>query len=666
MPFLIRKRTGARGKKSLCYYWDSSNIAFIVARATARVIGVSVEKLRYKVQDVHDEEGVSVLLKIMYMDSAKVQTEILGGPVFKHFIKNIPDENRLRLYIEKCLMSYDMANRGTYDHLLNAILLIRVSAWKVLAGDFSHDDVVLCIRKRRWFGVIQREALQYNIELIALPAILNINFKRIVRRIIPIRFIIALHFVVINRFRHKKNIHPCLCPKTEPRIATEYSGHLNLEQREFYSDLFFWQQSDIKGQDILLMFNSSDPLDQKKYDVLFRHGIKPIALSPRATRLSFSSIYSPRVGRIKDVHKVRGNGSEIKWLNEKQAEYYWWRSYWAELFALFNIKVYTSWYKYGSQHLVISDAMQGLGGVTTIYQRSYESIPNPSATVSVDIEFGFSKATAVLERQNRSNILYHVTTGYFGDHRFPLLRAKAQAVRDLLLKNGADHILAYFDENTIDDPRWYLDHEFARDNYAFLLQKVMQDSGFGLVLKPKNPRSLLHRLGPIAKLLEDARATGRCYMFSEGVIQGSYPPSVAALAADISVHDGINAATAGMESALCGVPTLLMDQDGWSVSNLYELGKGKVVFNDWGSLWETYDNHRSSREGIVGFGDWSPILKDLDPFRDGRAAERIGTYLKWLLDGFKEGLSRETVMADAAEKYAHRWGEDKVVCGIGE
>ena len=63
---------------------------------------------------------------------------------------------------------------------------------------------------------------------------------------------------------------------------------------------------------------------------------------------------------------------------------------------------------------------------------------------------------------------------------------------------------------------------------------------------------------------------------------------------------------------------------------------------------------------MPGFGDWSPMLEELDPFRDGRAAERMGTYLHWLIEGYKAGLERETVLADAAERYCARWGEDKI------
>ena len=54
------------------------------------------------------------------------------------------------------------------------------------------------------------------------------------------------------------------------------------------------------------------------------------------------------------------------------------------------------------------------------------------------------------------------------------------------------------------------------------------------------------------------------------------------------------------------------------------------------------------------------MLDEIDPFRDGRAAERIGTYLKWLLDDFKVGLPREIAMGNAAERYCKIWGKDKI------
>jgi hypothetical protein len=167
-------------------------------------------------------------------------------------------------------------------------------------------------------------------------------------------------------------------------------------------------------------------------------------------------------------------------------------------------------------------------------------------------------------------------------------------------------------------------------------------------------------LGQVADLLKKAEESGRCIVLESGQLHGAYPPSAAALASDTAIHGNLWAGTAAMEAALAGVPTLLMDREGWRVSPLYELGVGKVVFLDWSALWTQCVEHWSRIEGVPGFGDWRSILDELDPFRDGRAVERMATYMRWLLDGLDRGEDRESVMEQAAERFAERWGSHMV------
>ena len=72
-------------------------------------------------------------------------------------------------------------------------------------------------------------------------------------------------------------------------------------------------------------------------------------------------------------------------------------------------------------------------------------------------------------------------------------------------------------------------------------------------------------------------------------------------------------------------------------------------------------DHLQTPGGIPGFGDWSPIIDDLDPFRDGKAAQRMGNYLNWLIQGFEKGLDRGTNLEETAERYRKQWGADKVL-----
>ena len=106
---------------------------------------------------------------------------------------------------------------------------------------------------------------------------------------------------------------------------------------------------------------------------------------------------------------------------------------------------------------------------------------------------------------------------------------------------------------------------------------------------------------------------------------------------------------------------MLIDREGSPSSKLYDLPEGKVIFRDWPSAINATLEYFNSHESIPGFGDWSSIIDDLDPFRDGMAAYRMGTYLQWLIEGFENNLDREVIMENAAERYKKKWGEDKVI-----
>ena len=105
----------------------------------------------------------------------------------------------------------------------------------------------------------------------------------------------------------------------------------------------------------------------------------------------------------------------------------------------------------------------------------------------------------------------------------------------------------------------------------------------------------------------------------------------------------------------------MLDDEGWPSSQLYKSGEGRVVFNDWSSLWGACLDFLNDKRSQSSIGNWQNILDDLDPFRDGKAAERMGSYLQWLLDGLKEGKDRETVMENAADRYGKIWGHNNIL-----
>lgn len=663
-PRLLRERFTRGTRPGRCYVIDSSAPALLVAQASAVLAGVEVKRLPFSLVDIRDEDGTQVRLRIAYKELAEVQREAMAEPAFRQVLESGQLKDRMPMFLAKSLADSPLFE---WDSMIRSLLLVEVCAWQSQREAEKDEGAVLFLQRRPWSRSIAGYASRRGVT--AVPVSPALEPAASLRRRLPhslIEFLRLLRYSGLERPSQSSIAHSPSQPSSRngisPRVLVEYQGQLNLDQPERHSDLFFWQRSDLEGKDVMVSFGSpSDPLDEPKWAELKEHGMAAVALHPGATSTGAVPVFAPRNKSTQHpTYALPHLGREARWLREQIGSYSDMIHYWANLFDAHNIKIHVTWHKNGPAHCAIADAIRKVGGISAIYQRSYESHSSPITTVGADVVFGFSQESARIERDSGSDVRYHVTTGYLGDHRFPLLDGAARAVRARLHSHGATHILAYFDENTVDDARWFTGHSFMQHDYSFLLDKLLADPTLGLLIKPKTPRTLRQRLGPVADMLQEAQTTGRCYVYEEGTNQGSHPPAAAALAADLAVHGHLYAASAGIDAALAGVPTLLLDREGWPASPFYKLGMGRVVFTQWEDLWEAWERHRSARGPVTGLGDWSSMLGQLDPFRDGRAAERMGTYIHWLLEDFGAGRDREKVMADAAERYCAMWGNDKV------
>ncbi len=662
LPRLLKNRKGSKGEDS-CLVIDASAAGMRAANASAAIWGrLNVSRLNFRLLDVRDETGLLIRLRIPYVDLEHVQARAMSEPEFEKFIQEA-GEGRLVRYVAKNLIKATLSDR---QMIWRALMLVQICAWHARrTGETGRPAVFM--ESRPWFSTIQWYAAQNGVA--AVPVSPSINFREVPFRLVPPAgqwFARALRDTILHlRFLRSRNSPRSLTSDSEPRLTIEYTGYFNVDRPECYSDFFFWQESDLPGNALLMTFSlPQDPLDDQRVSVLAGRGIRPVALISRATSSASVPLfrYWPRINtRFRYTRNYRsGRAAEVRWLRSQVEEYELHRDYWTELFQKEHVRLYVSWYRYDGTHCAIADAIESVGGISAIYQRACQPDAGPEVAVHCDVAFGYAPFDAEVERRSGSSISYHVSVGYFGDHRFKLLRSSSAQVRQQLQRNGARFIIAFFDENSGADERWHTGHGLQRENYAFVLEKLLSDPALGLLLKPKVPSSLRKRLGSVAELLQKAMATGRCHLYEEGVVAGSYPPAVAAMAADVAIHGHLAAATAGLEAALAGVPTLMVDREGWRISPMYELGEGQVVFRNWQDLWAALIQYRRNPAGFPGFGDWSSMLDRLDPFRDGRGAHRMGTYLGWLLEGLKAGRTRKEVMAEAASRYCRLWGNDKI------
>ena len=95
-------------------------------------------------------------------------------------------------------------------------------------------------------------------------------------------------------------------------------------------------------------------------------------------------------------------------------------------------------------------------------------------------------------------------------------------------------------------------------------------------------------------------------------------------------------------------------------SQFYGSNQNNIVFNQWNEMWDAlivaWENSSSNN-----LGDWTTIIDNIDPYRDGKASERMIYYIESLQEGLSHGINRDEIMEEVSQRYTDIWGEDKVI-----
>jgi len=246
-----------------------------------------------------------------------------------------------------------------------------------------------------------------------------------------------------------------------------------------------------------------------------------------------------------------------------------------------------------------------------------------------DYFFNFSKIDS-------SNIQYNtkiLNYGYLGDYKFENIKNDSLELRKKLQKNGAKFIIGFFDQGSVIDRQFQFGHEIFREGYNFLIKKVIENPELGLIIKPKKPKFLKEKLGPVYALLERAKLTNRCIVFDNydpnHVKNFIDIPAKIARASDLTIHDHMVSGTAGLESALVGTKSILFDYFKTYKKNIYKKN-ANIVFTDWNILWDQINLEILNKE-TYDFGNWEQIIDNFDRYRDGKSNVRVMNFIKKLV-----------------------------------
>ena len=630
----------AQKKEKIIYFIDSSKMGIISGQMFGKIFGVEFKQLKFKMLDVKDENGEMIRFRIPRKDLFEFQKKVIQSAEYQQLFKPSWKQGRLEKYLKKGIIDGGILDKFSCSRIL---YLINVIYWH--NNNKIIHDCRLIINKRAWFKNFKEYASNIGIELIESTDNSKLEIKNKIKHSI-LKFP-NLYIFFSNLKLKKFNSKIKSTQSKYPKLYLEGRGDVNLLNNGHHSDFFWQMNSDFDVKNILYKAQTNE-----EYLRLRRNKISVSNMAVKYNNKNRTFLCSNFKNLIKEHKSIQ------KQLFEYNSTF----NYWYSFFKQFNVRIWLTWYKYDNFHMAVADAISDCGGISAIWQVAFAGFPSSACEINADIIFSHSVFSQNIDKKLGSKCTNNIITGYPKDYAGQKLKEEAAQIRNKLLARGVKKIIFSIDENSIDDSRWHTGHELQRENYSFILDKVLENPWLGVVFKPKIAKTLRRRLGPVNELLDEVIKTGRCILFEDtGRLLTSAPPLLAGLVSDICIHGHLSAGTAALECALEGIPTLLIDREGCPDSKLYDLPKDKVIFNNWEDSIDAVMDHLQTPGGIPGFGDWSPIIDDLDPFRDGKAAQRMGNYLNWLIQGFEKGLDRGTNLEETAERYRKQWGADKVL-----
>ncbi|MCP4265430.1 MAG: hypothetical protein GY777_07630 [Candidatus Brocadiaceae bacterium] len=664
--FQIAKAYFSRKTNDKIYYFDISRTGKILQGLLGS--NQHIAPFIFNLDEVRDESGKGRVVKIFGEDLNEVCMDI-GEELKKEnqFVTELGkkfDKEKVVLFFMK---------RIAFE-IQDVVAFINVIDWyKQRESEKFQDVIEFSIERTPCFEILKDFALrEYNISLnpyTSLRSVLGFFYQLFGNLYLSIILLIKPvmqwgHFHRSERMKKTDNV---------PILASYYSPNgLTFEQNK-RCDFFWLLKSRIPHEQVLIYFGRKDmPATETMVNILNANGVKYVAMSKGATVTGKMPVYKPSIGLIKMLFSLTASVVtqalrsviliRFRSLTFLSGAIYFIREY-SEAYDFYHsmgIKVDVDSSDFGVQHIPRHLALETLGGVSVSFQRAHTPVPQIRGGSTADVYFVFGPYYYSMLKGNVCDHDTIVTCGYITDYSFATVKDSSRVLRKKITKNGAKFIICYFDENSSAGRFSIIPNKKSAYVYRKLLNLVISEKAVGLICSPKRPKTIHERLSSITDIIQKAEATGRC-LFLEGDYTASNYPTEAAQASDI-VISLLLGGTASLESALSGKRVVYLDLEGFYSFREYKWGKDTIVFDNLDSLITAIEKYRCNPNSFDEFGNigMMPVLKQKDPFRDGKAAERIGHYLHWLLETFNEEKTREEAMECANQNYAEMWGSENV------
>ncbi|MFZ3122418.1 MAG: hypothetical protein WA104_03510 [Thermodesulfovibrionales bacterium] len=643
---VVLRRKGARKIDIRFIRRDRSGLFFFLLLRFFGIINGSAAKIKYSMGDMRSPNGEALYYdcyRIASETSISAVKELSALPVYRLLSSMFP-EDKVSLYFEKMV----------HGNIFPLIRMFCVARWHITNdndGYFRHYIV--------WPSNGFFEELRHNWpgEEVSLEGYGSLSVFAGIRSLMKVVYNYGQDIFAAVR---PKGLRPGSSQK--PCIAVHYAEGIDLKCR---SDLFWQPDSNIAPERILIYFDRSynHAITKELARQIESNGMQWLNLCWRMdVPFSIKNVWRAplRKGYLSNAFKNNAGQTNVisktdRWLLKvgtalcKDVEY--WRSF----YRAFNIKIHIDAVEGGLQNIAQNIALDLAGGIRIGKQRSEWPclVSDMSGCYPDHVFFSWNSQAPMFLEKNRNSNDYCIVSGFPYDYTFSEHMEKSRYIQKSLHDKGVKFAIALYDNMYGND--FHFSKDMMASFYEKFLKWLIKDREIGLIIKSKKPQ-ILHGMAEINTLLNTAKSTGRCIVMDN--VYGRLP-SEAAFAADMAVGIGVSSALS--EAVIAGRRGVNCDLTKVHSHPYYQWGYNKIIFDDIDKLMDVMRRFKEDPESEQGFGDFSAVIDRLDPFRDGQAGKRVGTYMRWFLEAIDAGNGRETALQLVNERYAAEWGRDKVI-----
>lgn len=649
IPTLVNVLKSRRHSESVVLtYIEATRPASLLLKLVMRRPGSSltVRKIGYRpgqagplmnLASVRNDKGEVITIPIYHhiLDiRRKILTQLVDSFKTFDFFKNKKPLNMLTAYLGMEI-SWDITP---------AVYMAHYARWKDYTPGGEKAENILVIPGSNWndhlttgfSGYVDRVIFQRNLR----------KLKTVVKVMIKLaRAFLTLCLPV--------KATPAPDPSLPDKIMTIYRMGLLKDER---NDIPFFHSSSIAPQNLLILLKHAHHLPtDAEMEWMKQTGVQCISIFDDSTPVPGVPAWKPsrrfkterrdfyRLFLKTALRAFFQRKENTAWLLGRLRDIGLNRAYWKDFFISNNVRIIVNSAPAG-ENFMLNLSISEAGGIGVAVERSIlfdycTIIHNPPNHINF-----ITGPYSLTQIPEPSFSFYTVQSGGLNVSH---TRGGSEFEGIAELKQRSKIVIAVFDEIPND---WFFGDSIA-EMYRALADLAATDPRFSLLIKTKKPQ-VLERLEDVYKEIKELSEEGRCLIASYKVTV-----SAAAAGSDLVV---CAPSTAAFESVLTGTRTIVYNPMR-SGSRLFytQQGLDRRVFEDSASMVAAIKQFADGKNDHIG--ECGDLARQIDPFSDGRGAERIGDYLNTCLRGFQQDPDRETVLKNANQEYASRWGADKIV-----